>query len=160
MTKASRIFWSILGWLFLLLLLGSFCFLSGTWAPCVSMNREPHHSISQGRAAYRALVQGLKRRTPKELTALRCFALWSVCRISVNEHQWGLEEPTPDLTEVTGNCTESFQAALPFISTKLGFGPVCLSHSIYPLPSIDALKHFLAIHLQTNKSITVFCSCM
>lgn len=159
MTKASHGFWSIFGWMFLLLLLGSFCFLSGTWATCVSMNREPDHSISHGGAAYQALVQGL-RRTPEELTALRCFALWSACHISVNEDQWGLEEPIPDLTEVTGNCTESFQAALPFISMKLGFGPDCLSHSIHPLPSIDALKHFLAIHLQTNKSITVFCSCV
>lgn len=57
-----------------------------------------------------------------------------------NEHQWGLGEPTPDLTEVSGTCTESFRATLPFISMKLGFGPISLSHSIYPLLSIDVLK--------------------
>lgn len=159
-TKASHVFRSIFGWMFLLLLLGSFCVLSGTWATCVSMSREPDRSISHRLPTYPALVQGLKRRAPKELTPLRCPALWSACPISVNEHQWGLQEPSPDLTEVTGNCTESFWAALPFISMKLGFGTVCLSRSIYPLPSIDILKHFLAIHLQTNESVTVFCSCV
>lgn len=159
-TKTSYIFWNIFGWMFLLPLLGSFCFLSGAWASCVPTNREPDHSISQGHATYQALVQGRKRRAPKELTGLRCFALWSASHISVNEHQWGLGEPTPDLTEVSGTCTESFRATLPFISMKLGFGPISLSHSIYPLLSIDVLKQFLAIHLQTNESITVFCSCV
>lgn len=149
--KASHILWCIFGWMFLLLL-GSLHFLSGIWATCSLRNRKPEHSISHG--------PGLRRRAPKELTGLRCFGLWSASHISVNEPQWGLRQPTPDLTEVSGTCTESFQAALPFISMKLEFGPVYLSCSIYPLPSIDILKHFLAIHLQTDKSIAVFCSCV
>jgi len=134
--KASHILWSISGWMFLLLLLGSFCFLSGTRATCILMNREPDHSISHRRAAFQALVQALKRRAPKELTALWCFALWSDSRISANEHQWGLREPTPDLTEVSGTCTGSFQAALPFLFYEIRIWP-CL---------LDLLNLSVAIH--------------
>lgn len=157
--KASHVFWSIFGWMILLLPLGSFCFFklpvfqwTENWTTA-SLPRDSH-------ATNPPLVQGRKRRAPKQLTGLQCFALWSASLISVNQHLRGLGESTPDLTEVTGTCTESFQAALPFISMKLGFGPIHLSHSIYPLPSIAILKHSVAMHLQTPQSIAIYRSCV
>lgn len=103
-----------------------------------------------------SLSPGLRRRAPKELTGLRCFGLWSASHISVNEPQWGLGQPTPDLTEVSGTCTESFQAALPFISMKLGFGPVYLSCSIYPLIAVH--RHIKTLSRNTSPNRQKYCS--
>lgn len=139
--KTSHIFWNVVGWIFLLLLLCSFCFSKWllSYLCFIKQTARPQH-LSQ-----MCCLPGLSPGTQKEDKGVH----WSevFCSLTCWAHQC---KGTSVMSQGANSWSQwshwdlhrKFLAELPFISIRLGFGSTCLSSWLYLLSFIALSNTF------------------